>query len=289
MDIRVLNYFVTIVQTKSISNAANTLHVTQPTLSRQIKDLEEELDTVLFHRGSREIQLTDDGQYLYNRAIEILALVEKTENNIRKSEEISGEIYIGAAETHSLDIVATVIKKMTDQYPEIRIHIRSGNADDILEHLNKGVYDLGITIGDFDNRKYNALALKNRDQWGVLVPKNHPLTKFDKVELADILSYPLITSAQTNNDLRELAGLGDYHIVATYNLLYNASLLVKAGLGIAICLGDIINTSYTDSELKFIPFATQKHDSLQILWKKQSTQSPSTKLFLKLMQEEVEK
>lgn len=289
MDIRVLNYFVTIVQTKSISNAANTLHVTQPTLSRQIKDLEEELDTVLFHRGSREIQLTDDGQYLYNRAIEILALVEKTENNIRKSEEISGEIYIGAAETHSLDIVATVIKKMTDQYPEIRIHIRSGNADDILEQLNKGVYDLGITIGDFDNRKYNALALKNRDQWGVLVPKNHPLTKFDKVELADILSYPLITSAQTNNDLRELAGLGDYHIVATYNLLYNASLLVKAGLGIAICLGDIINTSYTDSELKFIPFATQKHDSLQILWKKQSTQSPSTKFFLKLMQEEIEK
>lgn len=289
MDIRVLNYFVTIVQTKSISNAANTLHVTQPTLSRQIKDLEEELDTVLFHRGSREIQLTDDGQYLYNRAIEILALVEKTENNIRKSEEISGEIYIGAAETHSLDIVATVIKKMTDQYPEIRIHIRSGNADDILEHLNKGVYDLGITIGDFDNRKYNALTLKNRDQWGVLIPKNHPLTKFDKVELADILSYPLITSAQTNNDLRELAGLGDYHIVATYNLLYNASLLVKAGLGIAICLGDIINTSYTDSELKFIPFATQKNDSLQILWKKQSTQSPSTKLFLKLMQEEIEK
>lgn len=289
MDIRVLNYFVTIVQTKSISNAANTLHVTQPTLSRQIKDLEEELDTVLFHRGSREIQLTDDGQYLYNRAIEILALVEKTENNIRKSEEISGEIYIGAAETHSLDIVATVIKKMTDQYPEIRIHIRSGNADDILEHLNKGVYDLGITIGDFDNRKYNALALKNRDQWGVLIPKNHPLTKFDKVELADILSYPLITSAQTNNDLRELAGLGDYHIVATYNLLYNASLLVKAGLGIAICLGDIINTSYADSELKFIPFVTQKHDSLQILWKKQSTQSPSTKLFLKLMQEEIEK
>lgn len=289
MDIRVLNYFVTIVQTKSISNAANTLHVTQPTLSRQIKDLEEELDTVLFHRGSREIQLTDDGQYLYNRAIEILALVEKTENNIRKSEEISGEIYIGSAETHSLDVVAAVIKKMTDQYPEIRIHIRSGNADDILEHLNKGVYDLGITIGNFDNRKYNALALKNRDQWGVLVPKNHPLTKFDKVELADILSYPLITSAQTNNDLRELAGLGDYHIVATYNLLYNASLLVKAGLGIAICLGDIINTSYTDSELKFIPFATQKHDSLQILWKKQSTQSPSTKLFLKLMQEEIEK
>ena len=165
MDIRVLNYFVTIVQTKSISNAADALHVTQPTLSRQIKELEDELDTILFHRGSREIQLTDDGQYLYNRAIEILALVEKTENNIRKSDGIAGDIYIGAAESQSLDIVARAIKTLTEQYPDIRVHIRSGNADDILEHLNRGVYDLGITIGSYDIKKYNHLALDNRDRW----------------------------------------------------------------------------------------------------------------------------
>ncbi|MEY8462660.1 LysR family transcriptional regulator [Streptococcus merionis] len=289
MDIRVLNYFVTIVQTKSITNAANALHVTQPTLSRQIKDLEEELDTILFRRGSREIRLTDDGQYLYNRAIEILALVEKTENNIRKSDSIAGDIYIGAAESPSLDVVARAIKTLTEQYPDIRVHIRSGNADDILEHLNKGVYDLGITIGSYDTKKYNHLALENRDCWGALVPKGHPLTAIETPRLVDALAYPLIASAQTNAEPSALAGLGDYHIVATYNLLYNASLLVKSGVGIALCLGDIIDTSYPDSELTFVPFAEHNHDTLQILWKKQNTQSPSTKQFLKIIREEVEK
>ncbi len=289
MDIRVLNYFVTIVQTKSISNAAEALHVTQPTLSRQIKDLEEELDTILFHRGSREIQLTDDGQYLYNRAVEILALVEKTENNIRKSDSIAGDIFIGAAESPSLDIVARAIQTLTKQYPDIRVHIRSGNADDILEHLNKGVYDLGITIGSYDTKKYHHLSLENRDRWGALVPKGHPLTRIEKPSLADALAYPLITSAQTSLEPSPLAGLGDYRIVATYNLLYNASLLVKAGVGIALCLGNIIDTSYPESDLTFVPFAEPNHDTLQILWKKQNTQSPSTKQFLKIIQEELKK
>lgn len=226
----------------SISNAADALHVTQPTLSRQIKELEDELDTILFHRGRREIQLTDDGQYLYNRAIEILALVEKTENNIRKTDSIAGDIYIGAAESPSLDIVFRATRTLTEQYPDIRVHIRSGNADDILEHLNKGVYDLGITIGSYDIKKYNHLALDNRDHWGALVPKGHPLTLIEKPNLTDALAYPLITSAQTSTEPSALAGLGDYRIVATYNLLYNALLLVKAGVEIALCLGNIIDT-----------------------------------------------
>ncbi len=242
MDIRVLNYFVSIVQTKSISNAANVLHVTQPTLSRQIKDLEEELETILFHRGSREIQLTDDGQYLYNRAIEILSLVEKTENNIRKSEDIAGEIYIGAAETQSLDSIANAIKNLIDSYPDIRVHMRSGNADSIFEHLNQGSYDLGIILGSFDVKKYNHMTLKNRDKWGVLIPKEHPLTQVNHLTLADVITYPLITSSQSTIDTSMFAGLGEYHIVATYNLLYNDSLLGKAGLGGAICLDGIIYT-----------------------------------------------
>lgn len=287
MDIRVLNYFVTIVQTKSISNAANALHVTQPTLSRQIKDLEEELETVLFHRGSREIQLTDDGQYLYNRAMEILSLVEKTENNIRKSDELAGEIYIGAAESQSLDVIAKAIKRLTDLYPQVRIHIRSGNADDILEHLNKGVYDLGVAIGGYDTRKYNHIALKNRDRWGVLVPKDHPLTQMESPTLKDIVKYPLIVSAQTSSEPSALAGVGDYQIVASYNLLYNASLLVKAGVGIALCLDGIIDTSYEDSPLKFIASDTDQTNQMQIIWKKQSTQSPIAKKFLDILKEEI--
>ena len=287
MDIRVLNYFVTIVQAKSISNAANALHVTQPTLSRQIKDLEEELETVLFHRGSREIQLTDDGQYLYNRAMEILSLVEKTENNIRKSDELAGEIYIGAAESQSLDVIAKAIKRLTNLYPQVRIHLRSGNADDILEHLNKGVYDLGVTIGGYDTGKYNHIALKNRDRWGVLVPKDHPLTQMESPTLKDILKYPLIVSAQTSSEPSALAGVGDYQIVASYNLLYNASLLVKAGVGIALCLDGIIDTSYEDSPLKFIASDTDQTNQMQIIWKKQSTQSPIAKKFLNILKEEI--
>lgn len=273
----------------SISNAADALHVTQPTLSRQIKELEDELDTILFHRGSREIQLTDDGQYLYNRAIEILALVEKTENNIWKTDSIAGDIYIGAPESPSLDIVFRAIRTLTEQYPDIRVHIRSGNADDILEHLNKGVYDLGITIGSYDIKKYNHLALGNRDHWGALVPKGHPLTLIEKPNLTDALAYPLITSAQTSTEPSALAGLGDYRIVATYNLLYNASLLVKAGVGIALCLGNIIDTSYPDSDLTFVHLLKIITTPCKFSGKKQNTLSPSTKQFLKIMREEIER
>lgn len=284
MDIRVLQYFVTIVQTKSISNAAQALHVTQPTLSRQIKDLEEELETILFYRGSREIQLTEDGRYLYNRAIEILALVNKTENNIRRTDSISGEIYMGAAESQSLDIIAKAVKELTENYPETKVHLRSGNADFVQEYLDQGLFDIGVTFGPFDERKYNHMALQNRDAWGVLVPKNHPLTSLENPKLQDIIHYPLIVSSQSNIDSKDLAGLGDYRIVATYNLLYNASLLVKAGVGIALCLDGIVPTDYDHSQLAFVRLQEDIQDPFQVIWKKQSNQSPVTKEFLKILE-----
>lgn len=289
MDFRVLQYFVTIVQTKSISNAAKALHLTQPTLSRQIRDLEDSLGAKLFDRGSREIHLTDDGQYLYNRAIEILSLVEKTESNIRKTPELKGEIYIGAAESQSLDLLARAIKKLLQAYPKVKIHLRSGNADDILEQLNQGVYDLAVTIGKVDLRKYQALPLPNRDRWGILVPAQHPLTQLQDLTLQDVLAYPLIVSSQSTIDPELFAGLGDYRIVATYNLLYNASLLVKAGVGLAICLDGIIDTSYDRSQLQFLPFTGENPDSLQILWKRQSQLSPSAQMLLKIIQTELAK
>ncbi|MEW4353903.1 LysR family transcriptional regulator [Streptococcus pneumoniae] len=285
MNIRVLQYFVTIVQTKSISNAAHTLHITQPTLSRQIQELEEELGTILFHRSNREIKLTDDGQYLYNRAIEILSLVEKTENNIKGAKDFSGDIYIGAAETQSFDLVARAIQQMTKTYPHVKIHLRSGNSDDILEYLNQGVYDLGLIIGPYDQKKYDAIDLPNRDQWGVLVPKDHPLTKLTNPSLADALNFPLIVSAQTTIDYSIFAGLGDYTIVATYNLLYNASTLVKEGVGIALALDGIIETNFEHSSLAFIPLQLATQDTLQLIWKKRSNQSNVVKKFLQIVEE----
>lgn len=285
MDIRVLHYFVTIVQTKSISNAAQSLHVTQPTLSRQIRDLEEELETILFYRGSREIQLTEDGRYLYNRAIEILALVSKTENSIRRTDSISGDLYIGAAETQSFEILARAVQELTTTYPETRVHLRSGNADFVQEYLDQGLFDLGVTFGPFDDRKYSHLNIPNQDSWGVLVPKNHPLTAVENPSLQDAIAYPLIVSAQSNIDFRDLAGIGDYRIVATYNLLYNASLLVRTGVGIALCLDGIIPTYYDHSQLAFVPLTGGAQDSLQVIWKNQGNQSPVAKAFMKILEE----
>ncbi|MFV8044854.1 LysR family transcriptional regulator [Streptococcus pluranimalium] len=284
MDIRILNYFVTIVQTKSISNAAKALHITQLTLSRQIRDLETELETQLFDRGSREIQITEDGRYLYNRAIEILSLVNKTENNIRRNDGISGELSIGAAESQSLDIMARAVKKLTTTYPEVKVHILSGNTDYVQEYLDQGNIDIGITFGSFDESKYNHLPLPNRDSWGILVPKNHPLATLQTPKLHDIIKYPLIVSAQPNITFEELDKVGDYRIVATYNLLYNAALLVKAGVGVALCLNGIVLTDEY-SQLKFIKLQEGNHDPLQVLWKKQNNQSRVANKFLKILKE----
>lgn len=278
MDIRVLNYFVTIVQQKNITHAAENLHVTQPTLSRQIKELEEELDVILFYRGSREIQLTEEGQYLYNRAKEILTLVNQTQDNLLRKDEISGELFIGTAESPSLDTIAKAAKHMILDYPQVRFNFHSGNADSILERLDKGLLDFGIVFGQVDTKKYNTLSLLNRDKWGILVPIDHPLGVKEQVTFSEIIDYPLIVSSQSNVDRTVLAGLGDYHIVASYNLLYNASLLVEAGLGIAVCLDGIVKTNQT----QFIPLVTRTNtpDSLSLIWKRYISPSQTAKVFL---------
>ncbi len=280
MNIRVLKYFVTIVETQNISRAAKILHITQPTLSRQIKELEEELGTSLFSRGSRRIQVTDDGHYLYNRAIDILNLVNKTESNLKRSEHVSGDLYIGAAESQSLDVLARAIKDLLAAHPHINCHFYSGNADDLLERLNHGLLDFAVTIGPFDHKKYDSLALKNRDRWGVLVPKGHPLTQKAHIELADTFAYPLILSAQTSQSPFTLGDDAPIKVVATYTLLYNASTLVKEGVGIAICLDGIVQTDFEASPLTFLPFEQENTDSLQILWKKEGVQSNLARHFL---------
>lgn len=277
MDIRVLTYFVTIVQQKSITQAAESLHITQPTLSRQIKELEEELGVTLFIRGNREIQVTEEGHYLYNRALEILSLVEKTEQTIRQDEEVTGTIAIGAAESQSLDVIATAIKELTDTYPKLQFSIVSGNADEIQEKLDSGLLDVGIVIGRYNTKTYHHYPLINRDRWGVLVPHNHPLATKQTVHYPEILPYPLIVSAQSNIDRTLFAGLGDYRIVATYTLLYNASLLVEAGVGIAICLDGIIH----HPSLTFVPFDIENADTLHLIWKRYSKPSRATTIFLK--------
>lgn len=284
MDIRVLNYFVTIAKEKSITRAAEKLLITQPTLSRQIKDLEEDLGVVLFRRSSRELQLTDDGQYLYNRAVEILSLVNKTEENLTRKGEVAGDLQIGAAESASLDLIANASESLTSLYPQVRLHFQSGNADAVYEGLDQGILDFGLVFGQRVPHKYQALELPHKDRWCAILPLGHELAVHDQLALSDVLPYPLIVSDQMNPDTNIFTGLGDYRIVATYNLLFNAGLLVKSGVGIAIGFDGILN----DTALMTIPFKNQVVDKLYLIWRDKHDQTATEKAFIEEVQVQLE-
>lgn len=275
MDIRVLNYFVTIAQEGNISYAADRLLVTQPTLSRQMKDLEKELGVTLFQRSHRELTLTEDGQYLYNRALEILALVTKTEEKLMRKGDIGGDLFIGTAESISFDLVAQACKSMLELYPKVRFNFYSDNADAIYEALDNGTLDFGLVFGRSVPPKYKYLELPRKDQWGVLVPHGHPLTEREYISLKDVVAYPLIISNQRDID-RSIFSDYEHTIVATYNLLYTASRLVKAGIGIAICLGGIVD----NPELVFRVIDDSSEEKFYLIWKDRHDQTNTEKAFL---------
>ncbi|HFN1618749.1 TPA: LysR family transcriptional regulator, partial [Enterococcus faecium] len=177
MDIRILTYFLAVAREKNISRAAKSLHITQPTLSKQLKDLEEELGVTLFTRGSREIQLTDSGRYLYSKGKEILSLVEKTANNLTNDAIISGEIYIGGGETKAISFISDSLHSLIKAHPDIQFHLYSGNADDIIDKLDSGLLDFGLVIEPTNKQKYQSFRLPAQDRWGLLIHRNHPLAK----------------------------------------------------------------------------------------------------------------
>lgn len=293
MEIRLLKYFLAATREGSISGAAEALHITQPTLSRQLKDLEDELNTTLFIRGNRNITLTDDGILLKKRAEEIIMLVEKTEKDfLHDNNLLSGDIYIGCGETDAMRIIARVTKKLQTEYPHVKVHLYSGNADDITEKLDKGILDFCILIGTTDIKKYDFLQLPLKDQWGLLMPKDSPLSSNRVITAEDLLNIPLLTSRQAliSNEFSGWLGLDfeNLNIVATYNLIYNASLMVEEGVGYALCLDKLINTT-GNSNLCFKPLFPKLECNLDIVWKKHHPLSTSSLNFLKRIQKELSK
>lgn len=289
MDIRVLRYFLTVAREESISGAAASLHVTQPTLSRQLMDLEEELGKKLFHRGNRKITLTDEGMLLRKRAEEIVDLVKKTEAEITATTEIvSGDIYIGGGETDAMRLIARVAKDLQRDYPQIRYHLFSGNADDVTERLDKGLLDFGILIEPANLSKYDCLHIPALDVWGVLMRKDSPLAFRDVVTPEDLLELPLITSSQSMASKQISSWFGrdteSLNTVATYNLVYNASLMVEEGLGYALCLDQLVNTTGS-SALCFRPLQPKLNASLDVVWKKYQIFSKAAELFLDRLRE----
>lgn len=290
MELRVLRYFVAVAREESITGAAESLHVTQPTLSRQLMELEEELGKKLFIRGSRKLTLTDEGVLLRKRAEEIIELVEKTETEIITSDEIiNGDIYIGGGETDAMRIIAQTAKKLQKEYPNIRYHIFSGNADDVTERLDKGLLDFGILIEPADIKKYEYIKLPATDIWGLLMRKDSPLASCDTIKPENLLNIPLLCSRQSmvGKEISEWIGL-DYdklNIVTTYNLVYNASLMVEEGIGYALSLDKLVNTT-GNSVLCFKPLEPKLEVGLNIVWKKSQIFSKAAKKFLERLEME---
>ena len=293
MDLRVLQYFLAVAREQSISAAAQSLHLSQPALSIQIKALEEEFGKQLLIRGakgSRKVVLTEEGRILRQRAEEILSLVQKTEEELTCSDDtIVGDVIIGAGETDIIRLLAKTAKKLQKKYPDIHYHISSGNAEYVLEYLDKGLIDFGLLFRDIGSTKYECLPLPIKDTWGVLMRKDSPLAQKDAISPEDLWNQPLIISHQKGEDQylaqwmkRDVSTL---HIVATYNLVFNASLLVDEGLGYALCFDKIIHTQ--GSNLCFRPFTPKLEASGYIIWKKYQVFSKAAHIFLQYLRDTI--
>lgn len=290
MDIRVLQYFLAVAREESITKAAETLHMTQPPLSRQLKDLEKEVGKQLLIRGSKRVTLTEDGMLLRKRAEEMVELMEKTKAELSTSNEIiSGDIYMGSGETEAVSTIAKVAKSVQEKYPFIRYHIYSGDVEHITERLDKGLIDFGLLVEPFDIVKYDYVRLPVKDTWGVLMRKDSPLAEMEYIVAEDLWDQPLIISHQTSISNEMIAWLrqdiSKLHIVATYDLVYNASRFVKMGFGYVIALDKLINTT-GDSELCFRPLYPASEAGLCIVWKKYQMFSRAAEQFLKQIRSE---
>ena len=293
MELRVLKYFLSVARTGSMTAAAHSLHVTQPTLSRQLQDLEYELGKKLFVRGSHHVSLTRDGMLLRQRAEEIMEIVNQTEAEFYAgSRAVAGDIYIGCGESQALSLLAEVISIFHSDHPQVRFHLHSGNAEDVTERLNRGILDFGILIQPTDISCYDSLPLPLKDTWGLILRKDHPLAKRKTIRPADLADVPLFLSRQTFRNGKLTGIIADWFgewgsslkVAGTYNLIFNAALLIRAGMGCALGLAGLINAT-SQSDLCFRPLSPKLEVGLNIVWKKNRIFSDAAEKFLERMKE----
>lgn len=293
MELRVLRYFLAVAREESISDAAEFLHITQPTLSRQLMDLEEELGKQLLIRGkrNRKIMLTEDGMRLRKRAEEIVALADKTEAEFLAGDEaVSGDVYIGCGESDAMRIIAKTAVKLRQDYPDIHFHLYSGNAEDVSERMEKGLLDFGIFITSANIDKYDYLKLPAYDTWGLIMRKSDKLAAKDFITPQDLQGLPLIMSRQAlvQEDISRWGKkqIQDLNVVATYNLVYNAAIMTREGFGYTLTLDKLANTG-SDSDLCFRPLKPELRINLNIVWKKYQIFSKASQKFLEYLKNEI--
>ena len=287
MEIRTLRYFLAVAREENMTRAAEQLHVTQPTLSKTLKALEEELGKKLFTRHSFSIRLTDEGVLLRNRAEDLVSMADKiTQEFVALDDITGGDIYLGMAESYQIRILARAIKEFRQLYPELHYHITSGDTEQVTEKLDKGLLDFAVLVEEPDRTKYDFLLFPQADVWGLVFPADDPLAKKKAITVDDLIGLPLFCSEQSwQNDMPRWCGerIRELRLEGSFRLSYNGSLFAREGLGYLLTFDHLIDTS-SESGLVFRPLSPILENRLFLIWKKYQTFSPIAERFLKHLQ-----
>lgn len=282
MELRVLHYFLTVAREENITKAATLLHMTQPTLSRQIHALEEELNVKLLKRYSHYVKLTAEGLLLRRQAQELMDLAENIKQEFVSGMTITGSIRLGCADTRNMSILTGWMTQFHRQYPLITFQLQSKTADVVQEEIENGLLDIGLLMEPVDIMKYEVLRMPLSEKWGILVKKDSQLAQKQKIYPEDLLQMPLLLPERESvrGYLQHWFGkmYGSIHQVATYNLLLNMLCMVKSDLGVAICY-DINYLSIPG--LSFIPLAKIGMLDAMLVWKKQQAFSRAVRAFIR--------
>ncbi|WGN90348.1 LysR family transcriptional regulator [Ligilactobacillus faecis] len=284
MELRVLRYFLAVAQYQNITRAAQELLVSQPTLSRQLAELEAELGVTLFIRGHRQITLTEAGEYLQARAKEIVQLADQTTTSLKADQVISGTLALGAGESGGMQRIMTVLSQMIHDYPDIKLRLVSGNAAEMEAALKRGTIDFAVLMADRALDNYHHLQLPETERWGLVLRKDDPLAQKETIAPSDLLGLPLLFSEQAIEEHRFQKWWGNLEkkiqIIGTYTLVFNAQLMVKQGQAYMITFDDLIDNS-NQSELTFRPLTPQLTETTSVIWKKNIVRSKVAELFIK--------
>lgn len=284
MEIRVLRYFLTVVRKESITKAADVLHITQPTLSRQLSQMEEEIGVKLFHRGTRKITLTNEGMLLRRRAEEILQLVDKTERElVEQEEQIEGKITIGCGELASVQVLAELVDAFSQKYPGVRYDIFTATADLVKEQMDKGLVDIGLLLEPVDIAKYEFIRLDSKEKWVVLMRPEDELAKKEVVSAKDLSQLPVILPRRLNVQSELASWFGDYyadlHVLFTSNLNTNAAIMVKNGLAYSVVIGGAVSF-WDQTKITYRPLSPELTATCVLAWKRQQPFSLAAAKFI---------
>jgi DNA-binding transcriptional LysR family regulator len=282
MEIRNLKYFLAVAREENMSKAAEQLHVSQPTLSKTLKALEEELGKKLFVRHSFSISLTDEGMLLRDRAQDLVAMSDKIEQEFNTLDDITGgDIYFGLAESYQIRYLAREIYKLKEKYPNFTYHITSGDTEQVTEKLDKGILDFAVLCETPDSDKYEFVKFPQADVWGAIISASHPLSKNKTIRVSDLVGQPLFVSEQSwNNEIKAWAKdrFSELKLEGSFRLSYNGSVFARENLGILLTFKDLINTEKSD--LVFRPLSPKLTSDLYLIWNKYQTFTPIAEKFL---------